>query len=95
MVDTLAHGSHCAGVIAGNRENNVGIVGFAPAAEVHACKIFPGGQISHLIDALEYCIEQRVDLVNLSLGTDQVSELLEQQLAASHKPRHRMHRGCR
>jgi len=80
MVDTIAHGSHCAGVIAGNRENNIGIVGFAPAAEVHACKIFPGGQISHLIDALEYCIEQRVDLVNLSLGTDQISELLEQQL---------------
>jgi len=80
MVDTISHGSHCAGIIAGNSENKVGILGFAPAAEIHACKIFPGGQISHLVDALEYCIEQRVDLVNLSLGTDQVSELLEQQL---------------
>jgi len=80
MVDTIAHGSHCAGVIAGSNENKVGILGFAPAAEVHVCKIFPGGQISHLVDALEYCIEQRVDVVNLSLGTDQISEVLEQQL---------------
>ncbi len=80
MVDTLAHGSHCAGIIAGGRHEKAGIVGFAPAAEIHVCKIFPGGQISQLIDALEYCIEQQVDVVNLGLGADQVSELLEQQL---------------
>jgi subtilisin len=80
MVDTLSHGSHCAGVISGHSDSKVGIVGFAPAAEIHVCKIFPGGQISALVDALEYCIEQQVDIVNLSLGMDQVSELLEQQL---------------
>lgn len=80
MVDTIAHGSHCAGIIAGSEDNEVGIRGFAPAAEIHACKIFPGGQISQLIDALEYCIEKQIDVVNLSLGTDQLSEVLEQQL---------------
>lgn len=80
MVDTIAHGSHCAGIIAGHSANNIGVRGFAPAAEIHVCKIFPGGQISQLIDALEYCIEKQVDIVNLSLGTDQVSEVLEQQL---------------
>lgn len=80
VVDTIAHGSHCAGIIAGSEDNKVGIRGFAPAAEIHACKIFPGGQISQLIDALEYCIEKQIDVVNLSLGTDQVSEVLEQQL---------------
>ncbi len=81
MVDTLAHGSHCAGIVAGSSANKVGIMGFAPAAEIHVCKIFPGGQISQLIDALEYCIDQQIDIVNLSLGTDQVSEALEQVLA--------------
>lgn len=80
MVDTISHGSHCAGVIAGSSDNKIGIKGFAPDAEIHVCKIFPGGQISQLIDALEYCIEKQIDVVNLSLGTDQVSELLEQQL---------------
>ena len=79
-VDVIAHGSHCAGVIGGHADSKSGIVGCAPAAEIHACKIFPGGQISQLIDALEYCIEKQIDIVNLSLGTDQPSETLEQQL---------------
>ena len=78
-VDTLSHGSHCAGVIAG-MDSAVGIRGFAPDAEIHACKLFPGGQISQLIDALEYCIEKQIDVVNLSLGGAEPSEALEQQL---------------
>ncbi|MDO9216590.1 MAG: S8 family serine peptidase, partial [Lacisediminimonas sp.] len=77
--DMIAHGSHCAGVIAGS-DGPRGIRGFAPDAEIHVCKLFPGGQVSQLIDALEYCIEQQVDVVNLSLGGAQPSEALEQQL---------------
>lgn len=77
--DTLGHGSHCAGVIAA-AEITSGIRGFAPDAEVHACKLFPGGQISQLIDALEYCIDKQIDVVNLSLGGAEVSEALEQQI---------------
>ena len=77
--DTLGHGSHCAGVIAA-ADIASGIRGFAPDAEVHACKLFPGGQVSQLIDALEYCIDQQIDVVNLSLGGAEVSEALEQQI---------------
>jgi len=78
-VDTIAHGSHCAGVIAG-QDSTSGIRGFAPEAEVHAIKLFPAGQISQLIEALEYCIEKQIDVVNLSLGGAQPSEALEQQI---------------
>ncbi|WP_373987894.1 S8 family serine peptidase [Duganella sp. BuS-21] len=77
--DTLGHGTHCAGVIAAV-DIASGIRGFAPDAEVHACKLFPGGQVSQLIDALEYCIDQQIDVVNLSLGGAEVSEALEQQI---------------
>jgi subtilisin family serine protease len=77
--DSISHGSHCAGVIAG-ADNGTGIRGFAPDAEVHVCKQFPGGQISQLIEALEYCIEKQVDLVNLSLSGAEPSEALEQQI---------------
>ncbi|MES2934505.1 MAG: S8 family serine peptidase [Pseudomonadota bacterium] len=77
--DTLAHGSHCAGVIMG-ADNGIGIRGFAPEAEIHVCKLFPGGQTSHLIDALEYCIEKQIDVINLSLGGIDPSEALEQQI---------------
>jgi len=78
-IDTIAHGSHCAGVIAG-MDSTSGVRGFAPEAEVHVCKLFPGGQISQLIEALEYCIEKQIDVVNLSLGGSVASEALEQQI---------------
>ena len=78
-VDTISHGSHCTGVIAG-LDSATGIRGFAPDAEIHACKLFPGGQISQLIDALEYCIEHQIDVVNMSLGGADPSEALEQQI---------------
>ncbi len=77
--DTLGHGSHCAGII-GGAELNFGMRGFAPEAELHVCKLFPGGQVSQLIDALEYCIEKQIDVVNLSLGGAEPSEALEQQI---------------
>lgn len=77
--DTLGHGSHCAGVIAA-ADIASGIRGFAPDADIHVCKLFPGGQISQLIDALEYCIDKQIDVVNLSLGGAEVSEALEQQI---------------
>jgi subtilisin len=77
--DQLGHGSHCAGVIAGY-DPGFGIRGFAPDAEIHVCKLFPGGQISQLIQALEYCIEHQIDVVNLSLGGTGPSPALEQQI---------------
>lgn len=78
-IDTLGHGSHCTGVIAAT-DPAWGIRGFAPDAEIHVCKLFPGGQISQLIDALEYCIENQIDIVNLSLGGSAPSEALERQI---------------
>lgn len=77
--DSLGHGSHCAGVI-GAADPAWGIRGFAPEAEIHVCKLFPGGQISQLIEALEYCIEHEIDVVNLSLGGGAPSEALERQI---------------
>jgi subtilisin len=78
--DTLAHGTHTAGVIAGNLDNAIGIRGIAPDAAIYAYKIFPEGRFSNLIDALNLCIEQQIDVVNLSLGSEQRSELVEQKI---------------
>ncbi len=77
--DEIAHGSHCAGIIAG-LDNGRGVRGFAPDAEVHILKVFPGGHFSDLIDALDYCIEHEVDVVNMSLGSAERSVLLEQKI---------------
>ncbi|HWH02046.1 MAG TPA: S8 family serine peptidase, partial [Pilimelia sp.] len=74
-VDTLGHGSHSAGVI-GARDNGSGVVGVAPEAELHACRIFPGGRFSDLLEALDYCIDAGVDVVALGLGSPQGSALV-------------------
>ncbi|MFV0457658.1 MAG: S8 family serine peptidase [Actinomycetales bacterium] len=78
--DTIAHGSHCTGVIAG-ADGPYGIRGFAPAAEVHEARIFPGGRLSSLLDALDYCIDAQLDVVNMSLGTGGSSQIVLQKLA--------------
>ena len=78
--DTIAHGSHCSGIIAGSVSAG-GIRGFAPAAEVHQARIFPGGRVSSLLDALDYCIEERMDVVNMSLGTGGSSQIVLEKLA--------------
>jgi subtilisin len=77
--DQLGHGTHCIGVIAG-LDNGTGIRGFAPGARIFAPKIFPGGRFSDVLDALDRCIDQQVDVINLSLGSSDRSQLLEQKL---------------
>ncbi len=71
--DVQAHGSHCCGVV-GARNNNSGIRGFAPDADLRACRVLPGGRFSSLLDSLDYCIAQELDVVNMSLGGRDTSE---------------------
>lgn len=70
--DTVAHGSHCAGIISGSTDAR-GVRGFAPDAELHILKIFPGGHFSDLIEAINYCINNSIDVINMSLGGPEVS----------------------
>lgn len=78
--DIIAHGSHCSGVIAG-ANNTSGIRGFAPAAKVHECRVFPGGRLSSLLDAIDYCIDHDIDVVNMSLGGGGTNQLALQKLS--------------
>ena len=74
-VDTISHGTHCAGTIAGNGEG--GMRGFAPRAEVHILKLFPGGAFDDLISALNYAIDNQIDVVSCSLGSNYSSEIVQ------------------
>jgi subtilisin family serine protease len=80
-IDTIGHGSHCTGIIAGGPQGSGGgIRGFAPAAEVHICRIFPGGRFSDLVSALDYCMEQGIDIANMSLGGGEPSRIIEERI---------------
>lgn len=79
--DVVGHGTHCAGVIAARAAGGIQWRGFAPEAEVHALRIFPGGQYSSLLEALDYCIDNQIDIVNMSLGGDsEVNPVVEETL---------------
>ena len=69
VTDKRGHGTHVAGIIAGNRIKQ-GVTGVAPDCELIICKVISshGGFDEDIIEALEYSIEQKVDIINMSLG---------------------------
>jgi subtilisin family serine protease len=79
-MDTLGHGTACAGVIAA-ADDEEGIDGIAMDAELHVIKAMPGGRLSHLLQALDHCIRQQVDVAQVSVGTLAASELVALKLA--------------
>lgn len=77
--DLVWHGTHCAGIINASVTEQ-GIVGCAPGAELHVFKVIPEGRVSDLLAALDECIEREVDLINIGVVSDGLSELVSQKL---------------
>ena len=50
--------------------------GAAPNAKVFSIKVFEGGYLSDLIEGIEWCICNRMDVINLSLGVSGPSQVL-------------------
>lgn len=74
-VDEKGHGTHVAGIVA-SLDTKAGLLGGAPDAETFSVKVLPGGRLSDLVEAIEWCIAERMDVVNLSLGSRTPSEVL-------------------
>ena len=79
--DGSGHGTHVAGMCAG-LNNEIGIRGFAPGTELIGLRIFPEARNSKLIAALDWCKDNGVDVVNMSLGGKSASELVHQRIQA-------------
>ncbi len=80
--DDNGHGTHVAGIIAA-ADNDIGVVGVAPEVMIHPVKVLDSsgaGSLSDVIEGLEWCIEQQVDLVNMSLGASQASETFREMI---------------
>ncbi len=77
--DGSGHGTHVAGICAA-KNNEVGILGFAPGSELNVLRVFPNASNSKLIGALDWCIDNKIDVVNMSLGGKNGSDLVRQRI---------------
>jgi subtilisin family serine protease len=74
--DLEGHGTHCAGIVAGQQKGPGGIFGGAPNADIYSIRVFPGGFLSDLVEAVEWCILHKIDVVSLSLGMSDFKQQL-------------------
>ena len=68
--DGHGHGTHCAGIVAA-LNNDVGVVGVAPGARLHAVKVLADtglGYTSDVIQGLDWCAANHVHVASMSLG---------------------------
>ncbi|MGB9826129.1 MAG: S8 family peptidase, partial [Desulfofundulus sp.] len=80
--DDNGHGSHVSGIIAAVK-NNYGVVGVAPRARLYAAKVLNHkgeGYFADVIRGLGWCLEQGIQVVNLSFGSNTPSKALHQAI---------------
>ncbi len=68
--DGHGHGTHCAGIVAA-RNNDIGVVGVAPEAALYAVKVLSDsgtGYTSDIIQGLDWCAANGIQVVSMSLG---------------------------
>lgn len=67
--DLYGHGTHVAGII-GAQINGIGTIGVVPDAKIYSIKVASENGISRraLNEALKWCIENDIDIVNYSAG---------------------------
>lgn len=69
--DDNGHGSHVAGIVAAVN-NSAGVVGAAHQADLYAIKVLNAsgsGYLSDVIEGIDWAIVQKLQVVNMSLGT--------------------------
>lgn len=79
--DDNGHGTHIAGII--GAQGLRGVTGVAPDASLYSVKVMGAdgtGQISDVIAGLEWALTNKMQVVNLSLGSHAASRALEQAL---------------
>lgn len=70
IVDEVGHGTHCAGTVLGQYNDQTGFVGVAPKARLLAGKVCTakGCQLGDIAAAVDWGIQQKVDVMSMSLG---------------------------
>ena len=69
-------------------ENQIGILGAAPKAQVYSLKVLDDtgiGSISTVINAIDWCIQNNINIINMSFGTNDYSKALEKEIKLAYK----------
>ena len=83
--DDQGHGTHCAGVI-GAKHNQVGVSGINNKVQLMALKFLSKkgeGTLAGAIQAINYAVEKKADIINASWGGTQYSEILHETIKAA------------
>jgi subtilisin family serine protease len=79
-----SHGTHVAGIIAANSNNNFGVNGICNHCRILPLKVFGGenggGSIGNALDALDFAINKNVDIINISWGGRTENPLLKDKI---------------
>jgi serine protease len=77
--DDNGHGTHVAGTIAESTNNNEGVAGLAYEATIMPLKVLTAqgyGTSSDIADAIRYAADHGADVINMSLGSSQPSDVI-------------------
>ena len=80
--DDNGHGTAMAGIIAAGL-NGQGIAGIAPDVELYSVKVLDKdgmGRYSYIIQGIEWAIANGINVISLSLGSNQYSQILEEAI---------------
>lgn len=86
-LDNTGHGTNVAGVI-GAQNNKYGIVGIANKADIYSVKVLNeknSASISTVVKAIEWCIDNKMDVINMSFGIDRDSATLKKAIKKAYE----------
>jgi len=84
-LDDHGHGTHVAGSIAAVR-NGVGVAGVAPRASIYGVKVLDkngSGSYSNVMAGIEWAAQNKMDVINMSLGGGGVMEAMQKVITAA------------
>ncbi|WP_164931553.1 S8 family peptidase [Longirhabdus pacifica] len=84
--DDNGHGTHIIGIIAANSKD--GMKGIAPQSKIYPVKAFDNegtAFISDIVMSIDWCIRNKVDVINMSFGMRKDSVALKEAIAKAHR----------
>lgn len=83
--DFSGHGTAIASIIAG-KDNGDGVTGVNPDAQIYSVKVLDEdnrASVSRIAEGIYKCINENIDIINMSFGTTTDSEILHQAVKAA------------